>query len=72
MKYSIAIEPGSDSQAWGVVVPELPGCYSAADKSIDQATENAKEATWMIVRGLLGKAAVAILISWPSPTEAVP
>lgn len=44
MKYPIAIEPGSDSQAWGVVVPDLPGCFSAADEGIDQAIENAKEA----------------------------
>ncbi|MFT0532253.1 type II toxin-antitoxin system HicB family antitoxin [Castellaniella hirudinis] len=44
MKYPIAIEPGSDTQAWGVVVPDLPGCYSAADDGIDQAIENAKEA----------------------------
>lgn len=44
MKYPIAIEPGSDTQAWGVVVPDLPGCFSAADEDIDQAIENAKEA----------------------------
>ena len=44
MKYPIAIEPGSDTQAWGVVVPDLPGCFSAADDGIDQAIEMAKEA----------------------------
>ena len=44
MKFPIAIEPGSDTQAWGVVVPDLPGCFSAADDGIDQAIENAKEA----------------------------
>ncbi|HRO20832.1 type II toxin-antitoxin system HicB family antitoxin [Alcaligenes phenolicus] len=44
MKYPIAIEPGSDTQAWGVVVPDLPGCFSAADSGIDEAIENAKEA----------------------------
>ncbi len=44
MKYPIAIEPGSDTQAWGVVVPDLPGCFSAADEGIDTAIENAKEA----------------------------
>ena len=44
MKYPIAIEPGSDTPAWGVVVPDLPGCFSAADEGIDQAIENAKEA----------------------------
>ncbi|MFW8564983.1 type II toxin-antitoxin system HicB family antitoxin [Orrella sp. 11846] len=44
MKYPIAIEQGDDTKAWGVVVPDLPGCYSAADEGIDQAIENAKEA----------------------------
>jgi len=44
MKYPIAIEPGGDTQAWGVLVPDLPGCFSAADDGIDQAIENAKEA----------------------------
>jgi len=44
MKFPIAIEPGSDAQAWGVVVPDLPGCFSASDEGIDDAIENAKEA----------------------------
>ena len=44
MKYPIAIEPGSDKTAWGVIVPDLPGCFSAADSGIDEAIENSKEA----------------------------
>ncbi|AVR87332.1 type II toxin-antitoxin system HicB family antitoxin [Thauera aromatica] len=44
MKYPIAIEPGDGTHAWGVVVPDLPGCFSAADSGIDEATDNAKEA----------------------------
>lgn len=44
MKYPIAIEVGTDTTAWGVVVPDLPGCFSAADEGIDEAIENAKEA----------------------------
>ncbi|MCM0045167.1 MAG: type II toxin-antitoxin system HicB family antitoxin [Burkholderiaceae bacterium] len=44
MKYPIAIEPGDEGRAWGVVVPDLPGCFSAADSGIDEAIENAKEA----------------------------
>ena len=44
MKYPIAIEPGDEKTAWGVVVPDLPGCFSAADSGIDEAIENAKEA----------------------------
>ena len=44
MKYPIAIEIGTENTAWGVVVPDLPGCFSAADEGIDEAIENAKEA----------------------------
>lgn len=43
MHYAIAIETGTESQAYGVVVPDLPGCYSAGD-SLDDALNNAKEA----------------------------
>jgi predicted RNase H-like HicB family nuclease len=44
MKYPIAIEPGTKNQAWGVVVPDLPGCFSAADSGLDEAIDQAKEA----------------------------
>ena len=44
MKYPIAIEPGKKHTAWGVVVPDLPGCFSAADSGIDEAIENAEQA----------------------------
>ncbi len=44
MKYPIAIESGDDKTAWGVAVPDLPGCFSAADSGIDEAIDNAKEA----------------------------
>ena len=43
MKYPIAIEPGDKRHAFGVVVPDLPGCFSAGD-TLDEAIENAKEA----------------------------
>jgi predicted RNase H-like HicB family nuclease len=43
MKYPIAIEPGTDGTAFGVVFPDLPGCFSAGD-TFDEAIENAKEA----------------------------
>ncbi|MBU3620698.1 type II toxin-antitoxin system HicB family antitoxin [Polynucleobacter sp. CS-Odin-A6] len=44
MKYPIAIEPGNEKNAWGVIVPDLPGCFSAADNDLDEAIERAKEA----------------------------
>jgi predicted RNase H-like HicB family nuclease len=43
MRYPIAIEPGSASTAFGVVVPDLPGCFSAGD-TLDEALANAEEA----------------------------
>jgi len=43
MYYPIAVEPGDDTHAFGVVVPNLPGCFSAGD-TLDEAMENAKEA----------------------------
>ena len=43
MRYPIAIETGDDSHAFGVVVPDLPGCVSAGD-TLDEAIDNAKEA----------------------------
>ena len=43
MRYSIAIEPGSETTAFGVVVPDLPGCFSAGD-TLDEAIAGAEEA----------------------------
>jgi predicted RNase H-like HicB family nuclease len=43
MKFLIAIEPGSEGTAFGVVVPDLPGCFSAGD-TLEQAFDNAREA----------------------------
>ena len=43
MKFIAAIEPGTDSTAFGVVVPDLPGCFSAGD-TLDEAMDRAKEA----------------------------
>ncbi len=43
MKFVVAIEPGNDTAAFGVVVPGLPGCFSAGD-TLDEALDNAREA----------------------------
>lgn len=43
MKFLIAIEPGTETAAWGVVVPDLPGCFSAGG-TLEQAFDNAREA----------------------------
>ncbi len=44
MRYPIAIEVGNKNTAWGAVVPDLPGCFSAADEGIEELIENCKEA----------------------------
>jgi predicted RNase H-like HicB family nuclease len=43
MRYPIAIEPGTATTAYGVIVPDLPGCFSAGD-SLDEAVIGAEEA----------------------------
>ena len=43
MRYPIAIEPGDKRHAFGVAVPDLPGCFSAGD-TLDHAIDNASEA----------------------------
>jgi hypothetical protein len=35
MRYPVAIETGTDTAAFGVVVPDLPGCCSAGDTRDD-------------------------------------
>lgn len=43
MRYPIAIESGTDTTAFGIVVPDLPGCFSAGD-TLDEAMAGAEEA----------------------------
>ncbi|MBP8909621.1 MAG: type II toxin-antitoxin system HicB family antitoxin [Pseudoxanthomonas sp.] len=43
MRYPVMIEAGTDTAAWGVVVPDLPGCFSAAD-TLDEAMTAVEEA----------------------------
>lgn len=43
MQNAIAIETGIDTHAYGVVVPNLPGCFLAGD-TLDEAMLNAKQA----------------------------
>jgi predicted RNase H-like HicB family nuclease len=43
MKFAIAIEAGTKKTAFGVVVPDLPGCFSAGD-TVEEAFDNAREA----------------------------
>jgi predicted RNase H-like HicB family nuclease len=52
MRYPVAIETGDARHAWGVIVPDLPGCFSAGD-SMEEALDNAREAILLHVAGLL-------------------
>ncbi|RAU20790.1 hypothetical protein CU669_16745 [Paramagnetospirillum kuznetsovii] len=63
MRYPILIEEGSDTTAFGVVVPDLPGCFSAGD-SLDEALDGAREAAaaWI-------DAALDAGMPVPSPTK---
>lgn len=54
MRYVIAIEKGDKKHAYGVVVPDLPGCFSAGD-TLDEALTNAKEAILLHLEGLMDR-----------------
>lgn len=51
MLYPIVIEPGDADHAFGVVVPDIPGCFSAGD-TFEAALINAKEAIEFHLEGL--------------------
>ncbi|AWI50665.1 hypothetical protein AM202_02665 [Actinobacillus minor 202] len=52
MLYPIAIEQGDEQQAYGVIVPDIPGCFSAGD-TLEEAFQNAKEAIEFHLEGLV-------------------
>ena len=52
MRYPIAIEPGSADTAFGVVVPDLPGCFSAGD-TLDEAMVNVEKAVALWIDAVL-------------------
>ena len=43
MRYPVAIEPGTETETFGVVVPDLPGCFSAG-ATLEEALARAEEA----------------------------
>ncbi|MFM5913695.1 type II toxin-antitoxin system HicB family antitoxin [Chakrabartia godavariana] len=52
MRYPVVIETGDKDTAFGVVVPDLPGCFSAGD-TLDEAISNAEEAAAAWVDSML-------------------
>lgn len=65
MRYPIAIEVGDGSHAFGVVVPDLPGCFSAGD-TLEEAIANAPEAIALWLSEVVDAGKVAPL---PKPIE---
>lgn len=51
MLYPIAIEPGDDQHAYGVTVPDLPGCFSAGE-GYEDAVKQAREAIELHLEGM--------------------
>jgi predicted RNase H-like HicB family nuclease len=43
VRYPVVIEPGDETTAFGVIVPDLPGCFSAGD-TLDEALTGVEEA----------------------------
>lgn len=43
MLYPLCIQTGDEQSAWGVEVPDIPGCFSAGD-DLDDAIQMAREA----------------------------
>ena len=50
--FPIAIEPGDEDHAFGVVVPDLPGCFSAGD-NMEEALVNVREAISLHMTGMI-------------------
>lgn len=52
MLYAIGVENGDEKHAYGVIVPDIPGCFSAGD-TLEEAIENAKEAIALHIEEML-------------------
>ena len=65
MRYPVVIEEGNETTAFGVIVPDLPGCFSAGD-TLDEAMANVEEAAaaWIDAALDAGQA-----VPPPSPLE---
>lgn len=67
MRYPIAIEAGTGSTTFGVVIPDLPGCFSAGD-TLDEAIDNAEAAAALWIDAALDAGQV---IPKPSSVDAI-
>ena len=67
MRYPIAIEPRTERSDYGVVIPDLPGCFSAGE-TLEEAIACAEEAGLAWIDAALDAGAA---IPPPSPLESV-
>jgi predicted RNase H-like HicB family nuclease len=67
LRYPVAIEPGNEAAAWGVVVPDLPGCFSAGD-AMEEAMIQAEDAITVWIEATLDSGEA---IPAPSDIEAL-
>jgi predicted RNase H-like HicB family nuclease len=67
MRYPIAIEPRTDRSEYGVVIPDLPGCFSAGE-TLEEAIAGAEEAGLAWIDAALDEKQS---IPPPSPLEAI-
>ncbi len=67
MRYPIAIEPGTDATAWGVVVPDLPGCFSAGD-TVEEALVQTEAAVTAWIEATLDAGQA---VPQPTPIDAL-
>ncbi len=51
MWFPVAVEVGDENTTYGVVVPDIPGCFSAGE-TFDEALANAREAVEMHLESL--------------------
>ena len=51
IQYPVLIEPGDDKTAWGIIFPDLPGCFSASDDDRD-ILQNARDAVLLYLESL--------------------
>ncbi|WP_350655726.1 type II toxin-antitoxin system HicB family antitoxin [Psychrobacter sp. S1-30-MNA-CIBAN-0213] len=52
MKYPIAIQQGDDDTAYGIIIPDTAGCYSASDED-ENILKNAKQAIVLHISGMI-------------------
>lgn len=69
--YPVAVEPGDDNTTYGVIVPDIPGCFSAGD-TLEEALNNVKEAIVLQLEAVAEQGEDAPVSSDISPLKALP